>query len=325
MKILIKVLAVIFLVLALNACTKKGGHNMGTDPNIGTGGTVDRSFDAPKEIKSKDLTAMDSEFFYTIQYKPFDCARMHIKLVRNEKNELILSEEDCYNVSVKVGDEVLKGAQELIEKFELSKLNGTDKYTSGLPEPYSLPMYFKAEYESGESIYFSMNSRPNSSWCNELAYYFLDVFEEYGETSVLPPRESVQISRLDIAYFDGALYYLYYSEISEKDEVQLFKGVYEYERKNVYKGLCEKYIDVPENYYSELENFLKELKAYTLINGNNEDIWATKTPGVKSFDICIEHPDLSHNMGSFEGEEITPEILEKTQKLINFIDKYFEQ
>ena len=110
---------------------------MKTDPDILCGGRVDRGFDAPKVIQSKDLTALDTEFFYTEKYGDRGYACLRIKLERDEKNELILSEENRYNVSTKVGNEVLSGAQELIDKFKLSGLNGTDEYTSGLPYPYS--------------------------------------------------------------------------------------------------------------------------------------------------------------------------------------------
>lgn len=126
---------------------------------------------------------METEFFYTKESENYDYGCLRIKIERNEKNELILSEEYSNNVSINVGEEVLSGAQELIDKFKLSALNGTDKYTSALPPPYS-PMFFKAEYASGEKIYFYVDGNPEELWCNGLAEYFLNVFEEYGETSV---------------------------------------------------------------------------------------------------------------------------------------------
>lgn len=185
MKRLIKFLAFVILTSALSACTYNGGDSMNTNEQVVCGGTIDNSFDAPKVIQSKDLSSINTDFFYTEKYGKHDYAYLHIKLERNEKNELILSEENRYKVSIKVDNEVLKGSQELIEKLELSSLNGTDQYTSGLPIPYS-PVHFSAKYANGESLYFCMNGNPEALWCNEIAEYFLDVFEQYGETSVLP-------------------------------------------------------------------------------------------------------------------------------------------
>lgn len=293
---------------------------MKTNPDILCGGRVDRGFDAPKVIQSKDLTALDTEFFYTEKYGDRGYACLRIKLERDEKNELILSEENRYNVSTEVGNEVLSGTQELIDKFKLSGLNGTDEYTSGLPYPYS-PMYFKARYASGESIYFYVDGNPQEPWCNELAEYFLNVFEEYGETSVLPKRESVQIVGFDIEYFDGAVNHAYGNIMTQNNEVKLLKRKYDY---NTNESVHEEYIEVPENCYSELEIYLKGLKAYTLINGISDGLFGAKTPGIKKFDICIWHADRSQDFGSFEGEEITPDMLEKIRGIIKFVDKYFE-
>jgi hypothetical protein len=174
-------LIIIILISALSACTGKGGNDIKRDEEIQCGGTVERSFDAPKVINSKDLTSMEAEFFYITDDENYDYDCLRIKLERNEKNELILSEEYSYGTSIKVGEEVLGGAQEIIEKFNLSALNGTDKHTSALPPPYS-PMFFKAEYSSGERIYFYVDGNPEELWCNGFAEYFLNVFEEYGET-----------------------------------------------------------------------------------------------------------------------------------------------
>lgn len=178
MKGFIKISTIIILIFALNACSHNGENTVETDS-----GTVDKSFDAQKVIESKDLTALETEFFYTKKNGNHDYACLRFKLERDEKNELILSEEYSYGVSIKVGDEVLSGAQEIIDKYELSKLNGTDKCTPELSAPYS-PMFFKADYASGDRIYFNVDGNPEELWCNEFAEYFLNIFEKYGETSI---------------------------------------------------------------------------------------------------------------------------------------------
>ncbi len=183
MKSSIRLLAFIILIaFVLSACTDNRGNNINPTPDVESGGKTDSSVDAPKAVESKDLTSMETEFFYAGKdINRSDGDRLRIKLERNEHNELILSEAYRYGVSTKVGDEVLSGAQKLIDKFKLSELNETAE----LPESHS-SMFFKAEYASGESIYFKVDDNPKTPWCNELAEYFLSVFEEYGETTVLP-------------------------------------------------------------------------------------------------------------------------------------------
>lgn len=175
-----------------------------------------------------------------------------------------MSEEKGYGVSVKVNDKVLVGVQSLITALELSALNGTVKTTAGLSNPYS-PIYLKAEYAGGERIYFCVNGNPQLPWCSELAEYVLQVFEEYGETSVLPKRESLEIIRFDITYFDGELNHTYCNVIMPDDTVKLLKSKYDCKNN---KTVYEEYISIPETYYCELENFLKDVKVYTLINGS---------------------------------------------------------
>lgn len=186
MQLLIKILTFIFLIETLNGCDFYGGDVMKNDQVV-CGGIVDKSYDAPKFIQSKNLSSVDTEFVYTEKFGIHDHARLNITLRRNEQNELILSEQSRYKVSVKVDDDVLTGVQKIIEKFNLAELNGKYRYTSGLPFQY-MPIYFKAEYADGEKIYFFINGNPDELWCNELAEYFLNTFAKYGEKSVLPPK-----------------------------------------------------------------------------------------------------------------------------------------
>lgn len=286
------------------------------------GGIVDMSYDAPKVIESKDLTSLETELFYAGKYLNgggYDCLR--IKLERNEMDELILSETYSYNVTIKVRDEVLSGVQELIDKLELVKLNGTIRFTSALPPPNS-PMYFRAGYASGESIYFKVDGNTQTPWSNELVEYILNVFAEYGASSVLPPRESVEIIRFELGYFDGIMSTEYIIGLSLNDEEILLKEKFDHKFDKIFS---EEYIDLPENYYIELESLMETLKGYDLINLGDPDAFIWKTLGVKSFYISIEHADRSQDFGFLEGNELSPEMLEKIEKIMEFIDTYFEK
>lgn len=313
MKRLPKILVTAILLLALGTYDNGSKAMIVKEPVCG--GTIDNSFPAPKVIISKDLVSINTYFAYKERYDPFDYGHLDIRLERNENNELILSENNRYHVSVKVGEEVLGTAQTLITKLELARLNGTDRHTAGLPPPH-FPVHFKAKYASGERIYFSVDGDPEAAWSNELAEYFLDVFADYGETSVLPPREKTAIVSFDIQYFDGKILYSY---SHTDDGTKLLKSIYDYD---LDRELHSESVAVPEGYYSELEIFLKGLKAHRLINGSGR---ADYILGTEAILICIEHPDWSQDLGSFEGADITSEMTGKTQKIIEFVDRYFTQ
>ena len=174
MKRIRKIIIAMALLVPLAACTnlsertKNGRGSERTDSKLETGGKVDNSYNAPTEIQSKQLTAMETEFWYIPENGKSEGMRLHLKLERNKDKELILSETNFYRLNVKVGDDVPQKIQKVIDSYELVKLNGTDVYTAGLAPQYE-PMYFRAEYASGEKLYFRMDGNPEAAWCKELA------------------------------------------------------------------------------------------------------------------------------------------------------------
>lgn len=144
------------------------------------GGIVDNSYDAPKTIESKELSSVETEVFYSGKKENGELADeygyVEFKLKRDGDNNLILSESGRLNTSVNVGDEVLDGVQKIIDEYRLAELNGTVRYTSGLPALYS-PVYFKAEYANGEKIYFLVDGDPEAEWSGMLAEYLMGVLE----------------------------------------------------------------------------------------------------------------------------------------------------
>ena len=102
MKSLVIILTVLILAAAVGSCTYKGEDHMTDDDKIECGGIVDNSFSAPKKIESKDLTALDTEFFYTERYGNREDVLLNIKIERDEDNDLILSEDRYYDVRLKL-------------------------------------------------------------------------------------------------------------------------------------------------------------------------------------------------------------------------------
>ena len=66
----------------------------------------------------------------------------------------------------------LDAVQEVIDRFELAKLNGIDRVTAGLPPAFS-PTRLSVDYASGERLYFQTNGDPDSPWTAAILEIFL--------------------------------------------------------------------------------------------------------------------------------------------------------
>lgn len=202
MKKLSLILAIILAILLLTSCSLE-------DPmdNPLCGGTVDNSnYNAPKEIKSKDLTSFEVEFFLYGKYNSDGDRRYWFSIKEDENGKLMLNEKWDDNANCEVDKSIFTPIQEIIDKYELVKLNGIDKHTAGLPDEYQ-PYFLKASYASGESLYFSENNNPSSKWAMELRDYFANVFHEHGIDDFIPPKTTGIIKRFQLCYTNDNMKY----------------------------------------------------------------------------------------------------------------------
>ena len=134
------------------------------------GGVTDRTdHSAPKVIESKQISALSASFWIQDEEG------------RGTRWKLSAERESSGGVSVRVGGAVqgqaladaafLAALQEVVDRFELAKLNGIDRVTAGLPPAYS-PTRLSVDYASGERLYFQMNGRPEAEWPRALLKLF---------------------------------------------------------------------------------------------------------------------------------------------------------
>lgn len=171
-------------ILSLSGCVKTAepapadiGHSLNTEYICG-GTTQNTDYNAPKKIESDKLRSFSAKFFlydesgsegdYWFEVKP------------NEEGKLILSEQCAYHVSCETNAALLSALQKIIVKYELVKMNGTDKYTNGLPPAYQ-PSFLSAAYESGERLCFCTNNDPDAAWTREVLQLLGDEFASHGE------------------------------------------------------------------------------------------------------------------------------------------------
>lgn len=208
--------AILLLAFVLSViCLLPGCKNKEEDPmnlpNI-CGGTVDYSdHNAPKVIESDTLVSVSCSFFlYGELGSEFDSS-YGIKVSRDSEGKLIL-QESGHEISCETDDAFLTGVQELIKKHHLVSLNGTDRHTSGLPEPFQ-PCYFRAVYDSGEVLSFSVDNNPESEWGRDLLALTQEEFDRHGITALDPPAGTAQITRFTLSYTEGDVRH-HFGEIS---------------------------------------------------------------------------------------------------------------
>ena len=174
----------------LGGCKTEAENNMeilGDGP--ADGGTVNNTDnDAPKEIMSEGIVNFACDFFLYGEYGCGTDSAYGISVQKDEDGRLILS-EDRHKISCETDEAFLSRVQEIIKQNNLISLNGIDSYTNGLPEEFQ-PCYFRAEYESGEKLYFCTDNDPQSNWGQEMFALARDEFDKNGITELDPPDET---------------------------------------------------------------------------------------------------------------------------------------
>jgi hypothetical protein len=135
------------------------------------GGVTDRTdHSAPKVIESKQISALSASFW--VQDEEGRGARWNLSAKKDSSGGVSVSVEGAVKEEAQAESAFLDAVQEVIERFELAKLNGIDRVTAGLPPAYS-PTWLSVDYASGERLYFQMNGRPEAEWPRVLLEIFL--------------------------------------------------------------------------------------------------------------------------------------------------------
>ena len=136
------------------------------------GGVTDRTdHSAPKVIESKEITALSASFW--IQDEEGRGARWTLSAKKDSSGGVSVSVGRAVQEQAQADAAFLDAVQKMIDRFELTKLNGIDRVTAGLPPAYS-PTRLSVDYASGEFLYFQMNGRPEAEWARALLELFLE-------------------------------------------------------------------------------------------------------------------------------------------------------
>lgn len=155
-----------------------GEGRRGTAPL--SGGTIDHSDrSAPKEIRSTELRSVETTFCCECEEREPYGRFLSFRLKKEESGAWTLEETLGYRISAETDERLVNEVQRVIRECDLVRDNGTNRHTAGLPWEFQ-PCSFRAEYASGEVLYFSYNNDPAAEWSNRLCRLFCGTFRNQG-------------------------------------------------------------------------------------------------------------------------------------------------
>ena len=288
----------------------RGGHVNNSDPN------------APKVITSKKPVGFDTHFWvYTgINGRGYEAFNISVKK-SEDGTELILSCKDRNDIVT--NEEFLKEVQRIIEKNSLVSLNGSVEYVNGLPPEYQ-PYWMDVEYDSGETLSFTIPGNPNADWCKDLKKLLCDELVRHGIEDMLPPKEDRQIARFDLKIHKWP-YSVWYATIRTQDDDEDKRPVH-YLRSVWNKETKESEISditvIPEDFYENITRLVEETKLRDYSNGKIDFPTGMKSDEVKEDVIgyCAEGISGKQFNTFIYGDEIPDGLRKATDEIKKYID-----
>lgn len=284
MKLLI-ILMMCACVAALLLGCRHNVENVNNQEEPICGGKVDRTdYNAPKEIKSDELTYFNTMFFRRADFVYDEDRSYRFIMTLSEDGKYIICEGDD-TLRCETDADFAARLQQLIRDQGLIECNGIDKYTSGIAPEYG-PYELCAEYASGEKLRFVMNDDPSAEWTWEILNLFAKEFGKHGVKDLLPPPEDSQMTRFSMEYsFDDVRYIVdeLLIPLSEADkgrslediatngfvEDDCARMVWSVEHDKTGKTELNKDIQVPvsEEYFEELQKIVEEVNLVKFDSG----------------------------------------------------------
>ncbi|MBO7676921.1 MAG: hypothetical protein J6S49_05355 [Erysipelotrichaceae bacterium] len=267
-----------------------------------SGGTTDKTdYNAPKEIKSKDISELSTHFYLDLRYTANDDHLFDFEIKKDDSGTLMATENNS-GISFKADKKLLDDLQAVIDKYELVKDNGVNKVTAGLPPEFQ-PCYLKVDYASGEQLYFRYDNDPSAKWATRFYDIFARWFADNGDDSLYPEKESSLVERIDIRVVEGDMYYecsgvnVQDDQAIDGEKYLLNRSIFDDSKKEV---VYDRFIRFPEDYYQNITEILNRYDTVMKYDfsyfdhdsgfyGFNDDFYENEEDGDVSWDIYIKY------------------------------------
>ena len=303
------------------------------------GGTRDESdYDAPKEIESHELVSFETEFFRNSDWV-YDKERYYdFKLKKSEDGTFVVTEGYNDDLRSETDADFAAKLDQLIRDQDLIRLNGMSRQTYGILPEYG-PYLLRAEYASGEKLYFYINDDPNAAWTFAMLDLFAREFGAHGVNDLLPPKETSEMTRFSLEYaFDDIRYC--YGEIivpvteEEKNrtfeeivthgydesgcETMVYSRPWDRSGKTETGGMVK--VPIVDGYYAGLQKIVEENELAYIQNGEiiPSDFDYENTP--QFYEFYIEYAS-GKRMSGFSCD---PEKCEKFRPIAEAFSAYYE-
>ena len=297
-------------------------------PSHVCGGTTDKTdHNAPKEIKSKDITDLSVTFYLSGEWSSFETKqRFSFDIKPDENGGLTLTELDKH-LSAAADKDLLASVQQVIDETRLALKNGISKVTAGLPPPYQ-PCYVTINYASGEKISFTENNNPDAKWAKQMYLTFADWFASHGNDKFLPPvyKGTVDSVRLDMRKSGIYTSYSLITVLPEQaigGERTLFgKRKYDHSLK---KETLAEFILQPDDFYQKVGSIIDKYdmrpfdKCSVLYEAPSDKKGSDEEESDK-LSLHIHHED-NHQINIDTSD---PERIEKLRPLISDLIGYYD-
>lgn len=322
-------------LLCLCGCASRKVDEMTKNEDVICGGTTDTSdLNAPKEIKSDNLTSLSMGFYHEDKFDSSKGRYYTFYLTEDENGKLRLKDNSA-STGYEVDEVVLDDAQAIIKKYELAKSNGIHKITAGLAPCYA-ECFFEAEYDSGESISFSVNSDPCAKWSGAFVDYFGSIFAKNGDEKYLVSKIDGTIKRFCFnLQEDGKLYSCdsirvpisgvtrSFEEVASGDlpdseyETKLNINVYDLEKDEEERNV---YSYPTKEYYEGILEIVSDMEIRDFENYNSSSDFDDAQSSAEYYEFYIEFEDGKR----ISGASNEPEDFDNFKPIANRITEYLE-
>ncbi len=244
------------LLMGLFGCQKEPEPVIEPEPVDGEG-INQTDYNAPKVIKSKEITDFYTSFFQSNRWTSSKSHEFEFQISSDENGALTASEL-VSGSAVPADETLLQEVQEIIDRNDLVKKNGVYEVNYSL-SPEFQKCTLTANYASGEKLSFTDLNDPYALWSEELYDVFAQWFFEKGNDALLPEKDTSPVTRIQFSFekdfinHDYSIVHVSDEKAIDGDAYPLNCMVYDMKKGET---VSDEYISVPDDFYEQITEIL---------------------------------------------------------------------
>ena len=246
-----------FMAVLLGLFTFLGSGGCSREEEHIDGGTTNKTDpDAPKVIRSRDITELQASFFLANRRAGEENHDFQFRI--QEENGVLTASEQLLDIHAPADKQLLKDLQSVIDQYDLASMNGVYEVTAGLAPEYQ-GREFCVVYSSGETLKFTVNNEPYARWAENIYDISADWFSAQGNDALLPAKETSPVTRIRFVLQEDGILRSYSGvnvqpEKAIDGETYLLNGdIYDLKQE---KEILDEYLLFPSDYFERITEIL---------------------------------------------------------------------